>query len=155
MAEEDEKRWRREGKKRRMFTASVNQRFTERCAARWQRKNKKNQSKGEIHSKVSYQEIRKLWFDPCKMANFSQNRKTQRPHTQPHTHIASHAHYVVLAEAEDARLVTCQILIRMWRLSLASGLREREKSAPWLKIEITDHCEKSKFNRHKEKLHLS
>lgn len=64
-----------------------------------------------------------------------QQKDTVSTYTLRHT--ASHTHYVVLAAAKDARLLTCQILVRMWRLSPASGLREKRLRDSKFKLLIT------------------
>ena len=70
-----------------IFTAGVNQSFTDRCAAQRQRKDKKSIKKEKFTPR--YQEIRKSWFDPCNTPNnfhtfyffFPPNRNT---HSQSH-----------------------------------------------------------------------
>lgn len=68
------------------------------------------------------------------MQNIISKATNTQSHTASHTHTHTHI-MVVLAEAYDGRLLTCQILIRMWRLSLATCLRvkrRRDSKIKWL-----------------------
>ena len=102
------KRCRREGKKTHteenmsdgIFIASVNHRFTDRCAARWQRK-AKNQSKREFIPRYCFRKLESCDLIRAKSQTFLVTHFSQKPqkpcilkHTQPVTHIT-----VVLAEA--------------------------------------------------------